>query len=196
MAGKDLFELIGLVVCRHVRAGSVSGLHDLERVIAGGRHRRVLLLVGAIRCIFAVAEDVLVCESHRSKVGDVIMPVNFLIAAVLVAEVAAFAVWAELLSVELSTVLGLVLIVQSLLLFIYIELMILTELVETVCELALGAISAQSSLAPVLAKLALIHGSLHEAPLVHVVGVLAGAVHLLTDDWGNHVCLANWHKSR
>jgi len=163
----------------------------------------VLVLIGAIWRIFAVAKDVLVCESHGSEVGNVEMPMNFLEAAVLVAEVATFAVSAELLSVELPAVLGLVLVVQSLLLFVYVQLIILTELVETVCELALGAISADSSLAPVLAKLALVHRSLHEAPVVHVEGVLAGAVHLLAHhwhrvlhDWRNHVGWANWHEAR
>jgi hypothetical protein len=151
-----------------------------------------MVLIRAIWRIFAVAEDILVSESHGSKVGDVEMPMNFLKAAVLMAEVASLAVGAELLAVELPAVLGLIFVVESLLLFVHIQLMILTELVETVCELALGSISAHSSLAPVLAKLTLVHGSLHKAPLVHVKGVLAVNLlahhwHRVLHDWGNYV---------
>ena len=95
------------------------------------------------------------------------MPVDLLEAPVLVPEVAPLAVEAELLPVESPAVLTLILVVQVFLLLAIVNRLhifaLRSQFVEAVSVLALDAISAEASFRPVLAHLALVHGSLHEA---------------------------------
>ena len=86
--------------------------------------------------------------------GLVEVSMNFLKASVFVAEVATFAVWAELLPVELSAILGLVLLVEAgLSLGDPVDL---GELVMTVSVLALVTVPAEADFSPVLAHLPLV----------------------------------------
>ena len=86
--------------------------------------------------------------------GLVEVSMNFLKASVFVAEVATFAVWAELLPVELSAILGLVLLVEAGLgLGDPVDL---GELVMTVSVLALVTVPAEADFSPVLAHLPLV----------------------------------------
>lgn len=96
-------------------------------------------------------------DAESRQMHHVEVPVNLLEAAVLVAEVAPLAVGAELLAVELPTVLRLVLVVGTLLLLIEIELVRLAQLLLAVSILALEAVATRPEQSPVLAKLPLVH---------------------------------------
>jgi len=146
-----------------------------------------------------------VSESQCGEVSYVKVPVNFFEAAVLVAEVASLAVWTELLPVELPAVLGLILIVLSLLLLVDVQLVILAELIESMCKLTLSAVSAHTVVPPILAKLTFIHRSLDKTLLGFVQGnFFARTVDdFLTDyrrlwsldDRRDHACLTKRYKA-
>lgn len=86
------------------------------------------------------------------------MPMDLLEAAILVSEVAALAVRTELLAIELSTILRLVLVVHvSLLLLVQIQLVIIAELFLPVSVLTLVAVATEARLSPILAHVALVH---------------------------------------
>ena len=83
-----------------------------------------------------------------------VVAMDFLEASVLVAEVASFSVWAELLTVELPAILGFVLVVESCLRLG--DSVDLCEFFSTVSVLALETISAEADFSPVLAHFTLI----------------------------------------
>lgn len=90
---------------------------------------------------------------------------NFLKASVLMTEVASFAIGTVLLSIELSAVLRLVLVIETLLLLIKQVLVSLCHLFNSVSVLTFGSISAEASLCPVLAHFSLVHRPLHKTLL-------------------------------
>ena len=122
---------------------------------------------GAVGRSLAVSKDVLVdVVAHCGQVRHVEMPVDLLEAAILVPEVAPLAVGAELLAVELAAVLRLVLVVHvGLLLLVEVQLVILAELLLSVRVLTLTPVAAKARLGPILAHIALVHGSFDEALL-------------------------------
>jgi hypothetical protein len=132
------------------------------QVAARGLKLRALLFKAVIWRNFAIRKHLLVSDAKGSQVGHVVMTVDFLEATVLVAEVAPLAVGAVLFSVELATVLRLVLVVEALLLFVKVERVILGKLFEAVRVLTLIAITTEAGLSPVLAHLSLVHGALDE----------------------------------
>ena len=115
-----------------------------------------------------------------------------------------FAIWTELLPVELPAILGLILVVLSLLLLVDVQLVILAELIESMCKLTLSAVSAHTVVPPILAKLTLIHRSLDKTLLGFVQGnFFARTVDFLTDyrrlwsfdDRRDHACLTKRYKA-
>ena len=140
----------------------------------------------------------------------VIVSVDFLEAAILVAEVASFAIRAELLTVELSAILRLIFVIETLFLFVKNALMSITHFFNTMSVLTLCSISADPSLIPVLAHLALVHRSfdkalgaeeIYEHPVDFWALLMALLLRFL--DWRNHVllhcgdktlCLLNIHS--
>ena len=143
-------------------------------------------------------------EGHGREVGHVKVSVNFFEAAVLVAEMTSFAIWTELLPVELPAVLGLILVVLSLLLLVDVQLVILAELIKSMCKLTHSAVSAHTVVPPILAKLTFIHRSLDKTLLGFVQGIFfARTVDFLTDyrrlwsfdDRRDHACLTKRYKA-
>ncbi len=67
----------------------------------------------------------------------IIVSMDFLEAAILVAEVASFAIWAELLTVELSAILRLIFVIETLFLFVKNALMSITHFFNTMRVLTL-----------------------------------------------------------
>ena len=152
----------------------------------------------------ALGEDFIVCESQGREMGNVKVPVNFFEAAVLMTKVASFAVRAELLPIELPAVLGLILIILSLLLLVHVKLMILAELVKPMCKLTFRAVSASTVVAPILAELTFVHGSLNKTLLGLIEGgILGRTVDFLADywncwsldNWRDHIHLTKRHKA-
>ena len=114
---------------------------------------------------------------------------NFLEGSVLVAEMATFAVWAELLPVELSAILGLVLLVETGLGFS--DPVDLCELLVSVSVLALVPISAEADFGPVFAHFSLVFLSVlrknlsvqAEMDMIVIVIVILVAQLALTHGW-------------
>ncbi len=143
----------------------------------------------------------------------IIVSVDFLEAAILMTEVAAFAIGTELLTVELSAILRLIFVIQTLFLFVKNALMSITHFFNSMSVLTLRSISADPSLTPILAHLSLVHGSFDEAlgaeeiyehPVDFRALLVVMALLLLRFlDWRNHVllycgdeslCLLNIHS--
>ena len=130
---------------------------------------------------------------------------NLFEASVFVTEVAALAVRAELLTVELAAVLGLVLVILAwLLLLIQIKLVIVTKLLIPVGILTFSPVAAESGVIPVLANFSFVHGPLYEAFLRQELGLLKGgfwAVLVIEPlrfsglDGRDHVAVMRWYKS-
>ena len=101
--------------------------------------------------------------------SHVVVSVDLLEAAVLVAEVAPLAVRTVPLAVELPAILGLIFVVNALLLLVEVLRVVLRELLDSMCVLALVAVSTKAGVGPVLAHFSLVHGALHKR--FHVSGV-------------------------
>lgn len=128
----------------------------------------------------------------------IIVSVDFLEAAILMAEVASFAIGTELLTVELPAILRLIFVIKPLFLFVKNALMSITHFFNSMSVLTLWSISADPSLIPVLAHLTLVHRSFDKAFRAeeiyeHPIGLRALLKALLLlrfFDWRNHVL---WH---
>ena len=103
------------------------------------------------------------------------MPVNLFEAAVFVAEMAALAVRAEPLTIELAAILGLVLVIHArLLLLVQVKLVILAEFFVAVSILTFAPVAAVSGVYPVLAHFSFVHGPLYEALVSHQLFIEGG----------------------
>ena len=139
-----------------------SGVRCVDRCLAGLK-RHIIFHRRALWRIFAIRKHIVVGQVHRSKVCHVEMPVDFLETTILVAEVTAFAVGAELFTIELTAVLRLVLIVGAHHLLVKVHSVALAKFLLPVGVLAFGTIAAEPSLGPVLTHFALIVGALNKA---------------------------------
>ena len=93
--------------------------------------------------------------------GHVVVSVDLLEAAILVTEVATLAIWAELVTVKLPTVLAFILVIGTLLLLAKIKLVLVRKFFLAVRILAL--IAPTTGLCdPVPAQFSLVHRSLRE----------------------------------
>lgn len=90
------------------------------------------------------------------------VPVNFLKGAILVPEVTSNAIGTELLPIELSAILRLVLIIYALFLLIQIKRILLAEFIGAMRVLTLPSVATEACFDPIFAKLALVHRPLHE----------------------------------
>ena len=99
-------------------------------------------------------QHVLMREAHSRQVCHEVVAMNFLEGSIFMSEVASLSVWAELFTVKLSTILGLVLFVESGLRFC--DPVDLCKLFVAMGVLALETISAETNFRPVLAHLSLI----------------------------------------
>ena len=197
-----------IAVGGEVSSGVVRCLTSVERDIILIVHSGT-----ALWRIFAIRKHIVVGDIEGCEVSNVEMPVDFLEAAILVTEVAAFTVGAELLTIELTAVLRLILIVRTHHLRVQVCTVALRKLLLAMSVLALGSVAAEASLGPVLAHLTLVHGALDETlashmavALRHEVSVLAILLnmcwtHLRNFDWrqsGIIVSLllrSSWDKS-
>ena len=97
-----------------------------------------------------------------------VVAMDFLEASILVAEVASFSIWAELLTVELPAILGFILVIKPCLGFG--DSVDFGKFFGTMRVLALETISAEADFCPVLAHFALILfglGQRNHLPILH-----------------------------
>lgn len=130
--------------------GDFIFLFNLKRGV-GSVDGELVLGFGSVWSVAGFGKDVGVGGAHGGEVGLVEVSMNFLEASVLVAEMATFAIWTELLPVELSAILGLVLLVEAGLSLS--DPVDLGELVVSVSVLALVTVPAEAHFSPVLAHL-------------------------------------------
>ena len=107
-----------------------ESIEDALDVIVGYERLGYFLFFMPIRRTLAVGKDVLVdVVAQCGQVRHVEVPVDLPEAAVLVSKVTALAIGAELLAIELSTILRLVLVIDTgLLLLVHVQRVVLTEL--------------------------------------------------------------------
>ena len=182
-----------------------AGIKEIFTVNLWVIHKGRCFFENPVRSIFAVSKHIGLSYGQCSQVRHVEVSVNLFKAAVFMTEVAAFAIRAELLTVELAAILWLVLVILAwLLLLIQIKLVIFAEFLIPMSILTFGSVAAESSVCPVLAHFSFVHGPLYKALASQKLGLFKGGFRAILvieplrfgkfDRW-DHVAVMRWHKS-